>query len=61
MSLVKDLLQVIEPMDGETWLCGGVKSNLLSRSSAKAEFIAMARGICQGMWLKRVLNVLKVP
>ncbi|KAL5850211.1 hypothetical protein ACOSQ4_008224 [Xanthoceras sorbifolium] len=37
------------------------KQSVVSRSSAEAEFRAMAHGICEGVWLKRVLTELKMP
>ena len=37
------------------------KQSVVARSSAKAEFRAMAQGICEGIWLKRLLAHLKVP
>lgn len=36
------------------------KQSVVSRSSAEAEFRAMAHGICEGIWLKRVLKELKI-
>ena len=40
-----------------TWRCK--KQSVVSRSSAEAEFRALALGICEGMWLKRLLSELK--
>ena len=37
------------------------KQSVVPRSSAEAEFRAMAQGICEGIWLKRLLADLKVP
>ncbi|KAI9162582.1 hypothetical protein LWI28_028704 [Acer negundo] len=37
------------------------KQSVVSRSSAEAEFRAMAHGICEGIWLRRLLTELKVP
>lgn len=37
------------------------KQSVVARSSAEAEFRAMAQGICEGIWLKRLLVELKVP
>ena len=37
------------------------KQSIVSRSSAKAEFRAMAHGICAGVWLRRVLTELRAP
>ncbi|RVW93499.1 Retrovirus-related Pol polyprotein from transposon RE1 [Vitis vinifera] len=31
------------------------------RSSAKAEYRALAQSICEGIWLKRLLDELKIP
>ncbi|XP_020272465.1 uncharacterized protein LOC109847644 [Asparagus officinalis] len=36
------------------------KQSVVARSSAEAEYRAMSQGICEGMWLKRLLNELKV-
>jgi hypothetical protein len=36
------------------------KQGVVSRSSAEAEFRAMAQGICEGMWILRVLKELKI-
>lgn len=36
------------------------KQNGVARSSAKAEFRALANGICEIVWLKRLLEELKV-
>ncbi|RVX11614.1 Retrovirus-related Pol polyprotein from transposon RE2 [Vitis vinifera] len=37
------------------------KQSMLARSSAKAEFRAMAQGIYEGIWLNRLLEELRVP
>ena len=37
------------------------KQTVVARSSAKAEFRAMANGICELLWLQRVLEELKKP
>ena len=37
-----------------------LKQSVVSRSSAKAEFRAMAHGFCEGIWLKRLLQELQV-
>ena len=37
------------------------KQSVVSRSSAKVEFRAMAQEICEGVWLKRVLTELRMP
>ena len=37
------------------------KQSIVSRSTAKVEFRAMAHGICEGIWLKRLLVELKIP
>ena len=34
---------------------------MVVRSSTEAEFRALALGICEGMWLKRICNELKIP
>ena len=36
------------------------KQSVVARSSAEAEFRAMAHGICEGMWLRRLLNELGI-
>jgi len=41
-----------------TWRC--TKQNVVARSSAKAEFRVMAHGVCELLWLKIILNTLKV-
>ncbi|CAL5395906.1 unnamed protein product [Camellia sinensis] len=37
------------------------KQSVVARSSAEAEFRAMALGICEGIWLNRMLEELRVP
>ncbi|RVW78478.1 Retrovirus-related Pol polyprotein from transposon TNT 1-94 [Vitis vinifera] len=37
------------------------KQSVVARSSAEAEFHAMAQGICEGIWLNRLLEELRVP
>nr|KYP62035.1 Copia protein [Cajanus cajan] len=37
------------------------KQPVVARSSAKAEYIAMAQGICEGIWLKRMLDEIRIP
>ncbi|RVW61892.1 Retrovirus-related Pol polyprotein from transposon TNT 1-94 [Vitis vinifera] len=39
----------------------GQKQSVVARSSAEAEFRAMAQGICEGIWLNRLLEELRVP
>lgn len=39
---------------------GSKKQSVVARNSAEAEFRALAHGICEGMWLKRLLEELKV-
>ena len=36
------------------------KQLVVARSSAEAEFRALALGICERMWLKRICNELKI-
>ncbi|XP_024028916.1 uncharacterized protein LOC112093838 [Morus notabilis] len=36
------------------------KQNVVARSSAEAEFRALAHGICEVMWIRRLLDDLKV-
>ena len=37
------------------------KKQAPARSSAEGEFKALALGICEGIWLKRICNELKIP
>ncbi|RVX21560.1 Retrovirus-related Pol polyprotein from transposon TNT 1-94 [Vitis vinifera] len=37
------------------------KQSVVARSIAEAEFRAMAQGICEGIWLNRLLEELRVP
>jgi hypothetical protein len=37
------------------------KQNVVARSSAEAEFRAVAQGICEGLWLKKLLDELHIP
>lgn len=49
-----------------TFLCGNLvtwrskKQSVVARSSAEAEFRAMALGICELLWMKQVLEDLKI-
>jgi len=36
------------------------KQGVVARSSAEAEFRAMAQGICEGLWIRSVLEELKM-
>ena len=36
------------------------KQNVVPRSSAEAEFIAMAQGVCELLWMKVILDDLKI-
>ena len=36
------------------------KHNVVARSSAEAEFRAVAQGMCEVLWIRRILQVLKV-
>ena len=36
------------------------KQTVVSRSSAEVEFKAIAHGICEGIWLKRLLKELRI-
>lgn len=36
------------------------KQSVVSRSSTEAEFRALAQGICEGIWLKRLLTELQI-
>ena len=36
------------------------KQSVVARSSTEAEFRAMAHGICEGLWVKRVLSELRL-
>ena len=33
---------------------------VVARTSAEAEFKAMAHGICEGIWLKQMLNEIRI-
>jgi len=37
------------------------KQNVVTRSGAEAEFRAMAQGVCELLWMRIILNDLKVP
>ena len=37
------------------------KQSVVSRSSAEAEYRSLAQGICEGIWLRRLLSSLKIP
>ena len=37
------------------------KQNVVARSSAEAEYRAMANGVCEMLWLKRILEELQMP
>ena len=37
------------------------KQNVVARSSAEAEFRAVAHGVCEVLWIKRILEELKIP
>ncbi|KAI9169035.1 hypothetical protein LWI28_005826 [Acer negundo] len=37
------------------------KQSVVSKSNVEAEFRAMAQGICEGVWLKKVLTELRMP
>ena len=37
------------------------KQSVVARSSAEAEFRALSQGICEGMWLRRLLKELRIP
>lgn len=39
---------------------GGVKQNVMARSSAEAEFKSIALGMCELLWLKIILEDLKI-
>ena len=36
------------------------KQNVVARSSTEAEFRALTRGICEGIWIKEILGELKI-
>ena len=42
-----------------TWSWRSKKQNVVGRSTAKVEFRAMANGICEILWLKRVMAEIK--
>ena len=37
------------------------KQAVVSRSSAEAKYRVVSQGICEGIWLKRLLGELKIP
>ena len=37
------------------------KQNVVARSSVEAEYRAMANGVCEILWLKRILEELRMP
>lgn len=39
--------------------CRSKKQNVVAHSSAEAEFRAMANGVCEVLWLQRILEELK--
>ncbi|XP_022853510.1 uncharacterized protein LOC111374981 [Olea europaea var. sylvestris] len=45
---------------GNTTTWRSKKQNVVARSSAEAEFRAVAQGICEGLWIKKLLGELKV-
>ena len=45
----------------ETWLLGEVRNKyVVARSSAESKFWAMAQGICELLWLKIILEDLRL-
>ena len=42
-----------------TW--SSKKQDVVARSSAEAEYRAMAQGVCEILWLKRILEELQLP
>ncbi|GMP34973.1 hypothetical protein CsSME_00052031 [Camellia sinensis var. sinensis] len=49
------LINSMKPTIGKTYI---KKQNVVARSSAEAEFRAVAQGICEGLWLRRILEEL---
>ena len=48
-------------MLGEIWLHGEAKKQgVVARSSAEAEYRGMAKGVCELLWIKRLLKDLKI-
>lgn len=41
-----------------TWI--SKKQNVVARSSVEVEFLAMAQGVCELLWLKIILEDLKI-
>ena len=37
------------------------KQNVVARSSVEAEFRAMAKGICELLWLRKIMMELQLP
>lgn len=54
--LIKDLLFVGENL-GTWW---SKKQNVAARSSAEAEFRALAHVICEGIWINKILEEMKM-
>lgn len=60
--LIRGPPRVTTHLFGVIWLHGGVRNRgVVARSSAKAEFRAMSHGICEMLWLKRVLEEVRQP
>lgn len=60
-SHIKDLHPSSVLMYGKTWLPNEVKNKQLLLELVQNRVQSMADGICEGIWLKRPLNELKVP
>ena len=43
---------------GNLVTCRSKKQSVVTRSSAEAEFQAMAQGFCEGIWLRRLFQEL---
>ena len=61
LSQIKGRLQGTVHVWGNLVTWRSKKQAVVSRSSAETKFKAMAQGICDGIWLRRLLTKLKTP
>ncbi|RVW23954.1 Retrovirus-related Pol polyprotein from transposon TNT 1-94 [Vitis vinifera] len=61
MTAVIRILRLLFICLGELGYMAKQEQSVVARSSAEAEFRAMAQGICDGIWLNRLLEELRVP
>lgn len=55
VHLIGNLLMGTSLLSASTWLHGGVRNKVVALSSVEAEFGGMAKGLCELLWLKRLL------